>query len=557
MARWGEGRWSSRALAAAAVAVCGLLAVDAAAIAAPSLPSATAAAGNATARHMVLDVNGDLIATADQHAREDESAVTEKPTPPAKPLRVRSNDATAIGYWQAPIFDKSGVVGIHSVLLRTGKVLMWSPRSVQSGGQYEIQTIASVWDPATGTSVRVDPPEDANVFCGGAAILSDGTVLVVGGLDPYHGWWGSRGNPVVLLFNPTTQTWTQAKSMVAGRWYPTVTALADGSAFIVGGRDVNEKPNTTIERVGPLPSTDPQVVGQYPLNYQQGLYPNQFLLPNGLVFSFVGDKTNFLDPTTWRINKGPVPLAPEFNYPNAVVLPMSYGQDVQMVVYGGKDKFAGTTTSVASKIDLSSSTPTFTALTPMPQPRTNMNSVLLPDGTILVVGGNAVDQFTTPYLQSLLYDPATDTWTPLASQVLRRAYHSTAILLPDGRVLSAGDNGAGTIGGHNREELYYPPYMFRGSRPSITQAPTTATVGNWYGVVTTGPVSRAVIISPAATTHATNANQRMIDLPSVPLYDHGLAVNLPADGTIPPGPYMLFALDANNTPSIATWVQVS
>src|SRR5438105_15593520 len=119
----------------------------------------------------------------------------------------------------------------------------------------------------------------------------------------------------------------------------------------------------------------------------------------------------------------------------------------------------------------------------MPEPRTNMNSVLLPDGTILVVGGNAVDQFTTPYLQSLLYDPTNDTWTPLVSQTLRRAYHSTAVLLPDGRVLSAGDNGPAPAAGQDNEELYYPPYLFRASRPSIVQAPAAVAVGSLYPVV--------------------------------------------------------------------------
>ncbi len=273
------------------------------------------------------------------------------------------------------------------------------------------------------------------------------------------------------------------------------------------------------------------------------------------MFTFAGNRTDYLDPSTWRINKGPVPLAAEFSYPNAVVLPITPGGHIQMVVYGGKNKFAGTTTSFSTKIDLSAATPTFTALRPMPQARTDMNSVLLPDGTILVVGGNQVDQFTAPTLQSLLYNPANDTWTPLASQALRRAYHSTAILLPDGRILSAGDNGPAG-GGHNYEEVYSPSYLFQGARPKIVQAPTTATVGSPFFVVTDSPITKAVLISPAATTHATNMHQRMVELTTVPLFGHGAAVIIPDEETVPPGPYMLFTLNAQNVPSVATWVMV-
>ena len=274
------------------------------------------------------------------------------------------------------------------------------------------------------------------------------------------------------------------------------------------------------------------------------------------MFTFAGDKTNFLDPSTWRINNGPVPLAPEFSYPNATMLPITPGGDVQVVVYGGKKQFASTTVSVSQRIDLSSPKPAFTALTPMPQARTDMNSVLLPDGTILVVGGNGANEFDDAYLQSLLYNPTTDTWTPMATQKYRRAYHSTAVLLPDGRVLSAGDNGP-PPGGRTNLEVYSPPYLFKGARPVIKSAPTTATVGTAIKVATNEAVSKIVLVSPGATTHATNMHQRLVQLATTALPSGvGLSASIPANGTVPPGPYMVFALDANNIPSVATWIMV-
>jgi hypothetical protein len=147
----------------------------------------------------------------------------------------------------------------------------------------------------------------------------------------------------------------------------------------------------------------------------------------------------------------------------------------------------------------------------------------------------------------------------MATQQYRRAYHSTALLLPDGRVLSAGDNGPAP-GGRNNLEVYSPPYLFEGTRPAIVSAPSASTVGTNIPVATSEPVSKVELISPGATTHATNTHQRLVQLATAPLASgsaNGLTATIPADGTVPPGPYMLFALDAHNIPSIARWITVS
>ena len=478
---------------------------------------------------------------------------------PAPQLAVSSATPDVIGSWSAPRTNGSNVVGIHSVLLKTGKVLQWSAKPVlQSDGTYETYTFAIVWDPTTQTSRRVDLPDDGNVFCGASTILGDGTVAVVGGVDPYYAN-SSSGIPVVLLFDPMSETWTWAPSMRKGRWYPTITKAADGSAIIVGGRDAAKKPNFDVERITSDPNVAPTLIGQYNLDWQQGLYPNQFLMPDGRIFTYAGSRTDYLDLTNWTatVAPGPKPLAPQFDYPNAVVLSLTPGGPIDMVVYGGKNKFAGTNTTLSSRLRLGVSGQRFQAQTPMPQPRANMNSILLPDGKILVVGGNGQGNFNVPYLQSLMYDPTTDTWTPLASQQKRRGYHSTAMLLPNGKVLSSGDNGAG--GGLTFNEIYSPPYLFRGTRPVITAFPTTTTVGTNIDVTTNVAVTTLVLMAPMSTTHATDMNQRRVVLRTSPLSSGGpgRSALIPNDGTVPPGPYMLFALNANGVPSVARWVQVN
>ena len=150
----------------------------------------------------------------------------------------------------------------------------------------------------------------------------------------------------------------------------------------------------------------------------------------------------------------------------------------------------------------------------------------------------------------MAYDPGTDTWTNMAVQTHRRAYHSTAILLPDGRIMSAGDTGAG--GGRQLIDFYSPPYLFRAaSRDHL--APTQLGYGDTFDITTSGPTAtRAVLMAPAATTHAVEMNARHVELAVTPTAT-GFTATAPANAA-PHGYYMLFALTADGMPSVANWV---
>ncbi len=124
---------------------------------------------------------------------------------------------------------------------------------------------------------------------------------------------------------------------------------------------------------------------------------------------------------------------------------------------------------------------------PLPQARRNTNSVLTPDGAVITIGGNLEENYISPQKEALRYDPAADTWTPLAAQAEERGYHSTALLLPDGRIVSAGDDGPSGLGGQSDEiEVFSPPYLFKGARPQITSAPSAVPYGSSFGVGTPG-----------------------------------------------------------------------
>jgi hypothetical protein len=181
---------------------------------------------------------------------------------------------------------------------------------------------------------------------------------------------------------------------------------------------------------------------------------------------------------------------------------------------------------------------------------------------VLVTGGSGSAAFNDgagAVLAAELWDPATEAWTTMASMRVKRVYHSTAILLPDGRVLSAGGT-AGTNGVvNNRDaEIYSPPYLFKGPRPTITAAPTSVGYGQTFAVQTpdaTG-IAKVRLVRLSSVTHSFNMNQRIETL-AFTRATGGLDVTVPSNrNLLPPGHYMLFILDGAGVPSVATIVRV-
>ena len=165
--------------------------------------------------------------------------------------------------------------------------------------------------------------------------------------------------------------------------------------------------------------------------------------------------------------------------------------------------------------------------------------MLLPDGSMVAVGGgvgsnssqNRLWTATPDQMQVELWDPSTKTWSLGPSQLENRAYHSTAILLPDASVLSAGDD---RNGGFDRDtaEIYKPPYLFKGARPTISSAPAQIAYNGTFNVDTPDTnVTKAVLIAPGAATHAVDMNQRYVPL-VVAQRTGGVTLTAPANSNI-------------------------
>ena len=448
------------------------------------------------------------------------------------PVPLQEPQATS-GEWTAS-FDWP-VIAIHLHLLPSGQLLSWGGL----GGP-------RIWDPATAEFTTA--PSTSNVFCSGHAFLPDGRLLVTGGhITPDHGIADTN------IFDTATRTWTTVAPMARGRWYPTSTTLPNGEVLTLAGRDESSA-EVTIPEVW----TGSRWRALTGANRQLPYYPRTFVAPNGLVF-YAGElqQTWYLDPEgtgAWT----PVAASKygRREYGSAVMY-----RPGEVLIVGGCDPPSGAPTSTAEVIDLGEAVPAWRYTGSMGQPRRQFNATLLPDGRVLATGGTGVTGFTDPagaVHAAEVWDPASGDWTTWASNRVTRVYHSTTLLLHDGRMLHSGSGDAGGIPRELSAEIFSPPYLFRGARPSITSAPDSVGYGQQFFVATpdAGQVVRATLVRLASVTHAFDQNQRFLELPLARVAG-GLDLAAPANGNLaPPGHYLLFILNSAGIPSLARTIQL-
>jgi len=433
------------------------------------------------------------------------------------------------GQWTAPFSWPN--IAVHLSLLPTGKVLA-----------YGLSGTPQVWDPGTGSFTSIPAP--AVIFCSGHSFLPDGRLLVTGGNnDPNV---AANGIPDVTIFNPTTLSWSRSTAMRLGRWYPTNTTLANGDVVILGGKDGS---GVTVR--------EPEVWSNGALRVlttaakSLPLYPRTFVAPDGRVFLAGGTQTtSYLNPNgTGSWTTGPSRRYGARDYGAAVMY-----DDGKILYVGG-----GRTTNTAEIIDLKAGAPAWQWTGSMAYPRRHLNATVLPTGEVLVTGGSSgtlFNDYKAPVHAAEIWNPATGVWTTLASNTINRVYHSTSILLPDGRILHTGSGDAGPD--QRSAELFSPPYLFKGARPTITGSPTLVGYGSRFTVTTpdAADITKVSLIGIGSTTHAFDMNQRFQWLS----YTRGtgeLSIAAPASPNgAPPGHYLLFILNGDGVPSVATIIRI-
>jgi hypothetical protein len=162
-----------------------------------------------------------------------------------------------------------------------------------------------------------------------------------------------------------------------------------------------------------------------------------------------------------------------------------------------------------------------------------------------------------------LYDPAADAWTELAPINCAHLYHSTALLVSDGRVMCSGKDGQFQRDPYkyfeHRLELFSPPYLFAGGRPQISSAPGGGAYGKniTVGCPNAAKITRVAAIRAGAVTHNFHMDQRYVGLEIVGRTAGKLTVKLPPNSKVaPPGWYMLFAVNGDGVPSKARMIKI-
>lgn len=410
---------------------------------------------------------------------------------------------------------------------------------------------ARTWDYRTGVTTDVSIPYNRDLFCASNNVLPDGRVYVAGGHDTSAGKkQDAVGVANTDVYDPATRQWTPGPNMGQARWYPTNVQLPDGRTLTFGGHASTGNPSTTVDAFDPVANTvTPLPAGA---TKSVGLYPRMHLLPDGrIVKTGPAALSSYFNPQTNIWSNGPKMKFGQRQRGLSILLP-GLSRVIQI---GGQGGSSGTATNTAEILDLSLPTPAWRYTAPMNNARILANGVLLPDGKLFVNGGGVTFKYTGPVRAAEMFDPVTETWSVMASQQASRMYHATSLLLPDGRVLSAGqDNGVHATMG----EIYSPPYLFRGPRPTISGAPGQVGYGSVLTITSpeAADITSATLIRAGSLTHQIDSGQRYVGLPFT-VAGETITATGPANGAVaPPGDYMLFLVNSQGVPSEASWVHV-
>lgn len=418
------------------------------------------------------------------------------------------------------------------------------------------------------------------------------STMTVGGDDSLGG--NAPNDAAIGVTNFTTGAgMTDEAPMNFPRWYPTGTTMPNGEIVVQGG-SLKGGPGgpgvKTPEVYRPdegsgwkllTGATSGAAYGDGGGDHEgadenRWWYPRAFVAPgSGTLFNISGTQMFELDPDgnggdgelTLR-GKLPAGIANQGNLGNPVGATSTaamYRPGKILQVGGGWWANGGGPEGARAgfTVDITGGTadPVVEATSPMKYQRHWPTATVLPDGDVLVTGGSRENNGNGGYVTTAeVWDPDTDTWTAIdAPYEHARLYHSSALLLPDGRIMIGGGGAPGPRN-YTDVEYYSPSYLYDGAqlaeRPEITDAPAKVGYDGTFGIDVSGTVSRVTLVRNGSVTHGFNNDQNFQDL-EFTQSGGSLSVTAPEDGTYaPPGAYMLFVFDEDGTPSVAEIVDI-
>ena len=475
------------------------------------------------------------------------------------------------GQWSAPIpFD---VVPVAVANLPDGRLITWSSKYHDKFGGGDGYTFTQIFDPSIGNVGEVLPrtvtQTNHDMFCPGINNLPDGRILATGGSSSER----------ASIYDPVSETWIRADDMNIPRGYQGAVTLSDGSVFTIGGSwsggrgDKDAElwtPETGWNLLPGLPNeilwntadanSEPQ--GVYRLDNHAWLWA----APNGKVFhAGPGETMHWID-VNGNGSFSEIGRRSNDTYSiNGNTVMFDIGKILKV---GGSTTYSsnspGNEKSYVIDINNENNVTVVPTANSMDKSRIYVSSTVLPNGEVLVLGGmdNAtVFSDTGAFLSGEIYNPTTNYFRTVASMQVPRTYHSAAILLNDGRVFIGGGGLCGNCGDANHldAEIYSPPYLFNtngslATRPTI-EAPETADYNTNITVSGSSNITNFSLIRFSSATHSVNNEQRRIPV-SFSQSGGSYSVSIPNRELLPPGYYMLFALDNSGVPSMAESIKI-
>ncbi|KAL8838366.1 MAG: hypothetical protein Q9170_002173 [Blastenia crenularia] len=451
-----------------------------------------------------------------------------------------SQPATSKGIWGATI--DFPIVPAAAAVLNNGKVLMWSSYKPTdfSGGGGSGTTDTAIYDLATGLSL------DAS-----------GRPFVTGGNDAAK----------LSIYDSSSSNWIAGPNMKVARGYQASATLSNGNIFTIGGSWSGGNGNKNGEVWNAASNTWSLLSGYKNLGYIYRSDNHGWLFgwKSGSVFQAGPSKAmNWYTATGTGAQKaaGLRGTDPDAMNGNAIMYDAVNGK---ILTVGGAPNYQdndATSNARIITIGAPGTTATVAQIGNMANARAFHNSVVMPDGKVLIVGGETHPvpfSDDTSILTPELFNPASSSFTSVNPMSVARTYHSWALLLPNATVISGG---GGLCGGcntnHPNAQIYSPAYLFnadgsKATRPTINSVSATSFApGATITVTTNTAVSSFSMIRYGSGTHSVNTDQRRIPLTPATTSGTTYTLNVPSDSGISlPGSWMLFALNAQGVPSVA------
>jgi hypothetical protein len=427
-----------------------------------------------------------------------------------------------------------------------------------------------------------------DLFCAGQAPLPNGNILVAGGTlrydiapDNCNGKW--HGLRSAYEFNWSSETLTKVASMGHGRWYPTNITMPDGNVMVTGGYDEYGDHNRLVEiynsssrswTVRQAPSggssytvgatSDGTCSGAGDDTYSGAapnlfLYPRMHLMPSGnIVVAGMLDDIRLWNRSTGSWSTLGTSSPYYRHYGTSVLLPLNNttSEKGEILIVGGSPGSAEPATRACQVLDFNAGNPQVRTVGSLQYGRKYLAPVILPDGKVVMFGGAAQGNSNPRYIPEM-FNPSTETWTSLAAANVPRVYHQVSMLLPDGRVWTAGSTP--TRSNWERRLEFFRPSYYSATRPTISGAPTVGDYGESITIPTSNAssITRATLVHLPDTTHHYDTNMRCLFLDVESSTSSSVTVEAPLNANLaPPGYYYIHVINSSGIPSAARIIRI-